>query len=138
MKLEFTANINLENINDSMELDSGQVVAQLKMKDEESGKDITVTLEVQGHVKVYYKDGMYKCASQMPEELIKLFHDGYESETEHDLSVIENNWFEIYIEEPDQCLHSDVAYPEGMNRFELLAMMIDVYKDYFNDYEQSK
>ena len=133
MKLEYESYIDLSGINDSMELDSGQIVAELKIKDDKPETDIKVTLEVQGHVKVYYNDGMYKCASQMPEELFKLFHDGYESEAEAGLSVIENNWFEIFIEEPGRCLHSDVACPEGMNRVEILSMMIDVYKDFCND-----
>ena len=140
MILEFNSKFDLTNINDSMELDSGQTVAQLRIKavsdsSNHDDTDILITLEVQGHVKVFYKDDMYKCASQMPDELIKIFHDGYEDPEAIGLNVCENNWFEIYIEEGGQCVLSDVACPEGMNDIEMLSMMLDVYKEYVKEFK---
>jgi len=117
-----------------MELDSGQQVAELaiiKQNKKDGKKEKTViTLEVQGSVKVYYKDSMYKCASQMPDELLKIFHDGYDNQDDIGLNIIENNWFEVYVEVDGQCVHSDVCNPEGENEMELLALLLDVYREY--------
>lgn len=140
MILEFNSKFDLTNINDSMELDSGQTVAQLRIKldadnPNHDDTDVLITLEVQGDVKVFYKNEMYKCASQMPDELIKIFHDGYEDPEAIGLNVCENNWFEIYIEEDGQCVLSDVACPEGMNNIEMLSMMLDVYKEYVKEFK---
>ena len=132
MKIEFNTNpsIDLTKINDSMELDSGQEIAELKIHRD---SDITITLVVHGNVTVIYKDKVYNHASEMPEELISLFHNEGYSPNHDDLSINENNWFEIYIEEDGQCIHSDVACPQGMNEMELLGMMIDVYTDFLNN-----
>lgn len=82
--------IDLSNINDSMELDSGQEIARL-----EKGEYV-VTLEVHGSVRVLYKDNIYKCASQMPEELIQMFHN-WKPEYEDIVDCGMNNWFEMFL-----------------------------------------
>ena len=139
MKLNFKVNprINLLAVNDSMELDSGQEIALLEIQQKGKYK-VTISIEVQGCVKVFYKDGMYKCASQMPEELLKLFHDGYESEAEHDLHVVENNWFEIYIEDGGLCVASDVVFVEGYSEIELLSLMVDTYLEYTKNLQENE
>lgn len=87
---EFKCYIDLSDINDSMELDSGLTIATLK------GDKYDFELMTQGYVRVYYKDGVYTCASNMPKELLKIFHDGKITE---DINVVENNWYELFIDE---------------------------------------
>lgn len=125
---KFKCNIELSDINDSMELESGQEIARL----EENG--YAVTLEVQGDVRVVYKDVAYRHAGAMPDELLKLFHDGkaYESE---DVYVDMNNWFEVFFWEKkgDKLVWtgwSDVVDCEGMNEKELEGFLIDCMNDF--------
>ena len=86
----FESHIDLSNINNSMELDSGQEIARL-----DKGNYV-VTLEVCGAVRVVYKDCTYKAASQMPEKLIQMFHN-WKPEYEEVVFVDDNNWFEMFI-----------------------------------------
>lgn len=134
MILEFNPNtaINLLLVNDSMELDSGQEVANLVIK-EKNGPKVTIAVEVQGSVKVYYKDGMYKCASQMPDELLKLFHEGGYSPDNEDLNVVENNWFEIYVTEENICMTTDVIDVANCSEAEILSIMLEFYLHYKNE-----
>lgn len=95
MKYNFTIADFLIGINDSMELDSGQVVATLKTS------DLLVEIRVEGYVRVVFNDVAYKASSQMPQELIDLFHNGgeeYEKALEDGrLYIDDNNWFESFI-----------------------------------------
>ena len=139
MKLNFKVNshINLLAINDSMELDSGQEVASLEIQQKGKTK-VTITIEVQGCVKVDYKDNRYKCASQMPQELLDIFHNGYEDPEAIGLNVIENNWFEIYIEDGGLCVDSDVVFVEGYSEIELLSLMVDTYLEYTKNLKENE
>ena len=87
--------IDLSNINDSMELDSGLEIARL-----DKGK-YAVTLEVCGSVRVLYKDNIYRNASNMPEELIQMFHN-WRPEYEEIVDCGMNNWFELFLWEKDK------------------------------------
>lgn len=110
-----------------MELDSGQEVARL-----EKGKYV-VTLEVRGTVRVCYKDNIYRCASNMPEELIQMFHD-WKPEYEEIVSCDMNNWFEVFLWEKDKDgkLHwlgiSDVCDVENEDE-EALRTSLEDYLD---------
>ena len=88
--ITFENYIDLSNVNNSMELDSGQEVARF-----EKG-NYAVTLEVRGDVKGQYKDWTYKHASSMPEELIRMFHN-WKPEYEEIVNCYMNNWFEIFL-----------------------------------------
>ena len=95
MKYNFTIADFLLGINDSMELDSGQIVATLETS------DLLVEIRVEGYVRVVFNDEVYKASSQMPQELIDLFHNGgeeYEKALEDGrLYIDDNNWFESFI-----------------------------------------
>ena len=91
----FHHHVDISNINNFMELDSAQEIARL-----EKCKYV-VTLEVRGDVRVCYKDSIYKCASNMPEELIQMFHD-WQPEYEEIVDVGMNNWFEVFLWEKDK------------------------------------
>lgn len=93
-------------LGDSMCYDSGICVltAQVHI----NGKNYEVTIETQGHVKVFWHGEMYKHASQMPEELIDAYYNGT-IDTDDDYEVCENNWWEIFVfDDKHELLHSDV------------------------------
>ena len=91
-KLE-TAN-GFYNMTDSMCYDSGFVGLIAEVVD---GNDTyNVVIEVQGDVRVFYKGECYRCASQMPDELIEKFANGtvdYNNECQCDM----NNWWEVMV-----------------------------------------
>lgn len=82
-----------QTMGDSMCYDSGTEVLNAKLQVKEYSIDVRIV--AQGHVRVYYKDNVYKCASQFPQELLELFKNG-SAATECDL--IENNWWEVLYE----------------------------------------
>ena len=131
--VEFKCYTDLSNINDSMELDSGSVIAELK-KD-----NYMLELRVCGEVKVYFDDDIFKCASQMPDELLQLFHEGKAYEDER-VSVIENNWFEVFLYEWEDGVwiwsgQSDVWDCEGMSADELKGEMESMLDEWVKDYK---
>ena len=134
MNLEFHLNphIDLRNINDSMELDSGQTIAELKID------NLDFTLEVRGHVNVTYNPDstktheggdVYRCASDFPDELKKMFHDGKTGDTPN-VYVDENNWFEIFSEENGKYINSQLVDAEGCNPAEIFSMLWESYIEY--------
>lgn len=97
MKCKFSVADFLLGIHDSMELDSGQCVAELEVND-----SILVTINVEGYVRVVYNDEVYKAPSQFPEELTELFRSGKAYE-DNGVFIDNNNWFEsfVYYRNPD-------------------------------------
>ena len=91
-KVKFTCVADINDINDSMEVESGTTFARL-----EKGKYV-VTLEVKGDVRVLYKDEIYKTPCRFPEELAKMFHDGT-AWGNPKIEIAYNNWGEIFISE---------------------------------------
>lgn len=79
-------------IKDSMQLDSGQEACSLTA--EYNGETINASVRVYGDVRVLYKDGIYKCASQFPEELLDFFA-GKRPDLAEEVDVVNNNWFEL-------------------------------------------
>lgn len=86
----FNPNIEASELKDSMQLDSGEVVAVL-LKD-----GLLAELRVEGDVKVDFAGERYYHASDMPEEMIKAFADP-ESDVASRMNVLNNNWFETYV-----------------------------------------
>ena len=137
MKLNFKSEIDLTSVNDSMELNSNTTCASLTgtLRD---GTKFGVHLEVQGYVSVIYKGQFYSCASDMPEELIKLFHEGGYSPEEEDLTVNENNWFELFIEEKGQMVRSDCVEAGGMDEVEVLDLLVSSYREWRDEIKQEE
>ena len=129
----FSYTIDLTNINDSMELDSEQEVARYD-KDH-----FCVTLEVRGSVRVIYKNEVYKSASQMPDELLQLFHDG-KADEEHEVYMDMNNWFESFFWEWDEKKKlvwtgfCDVEDCGGLNPEKLEKYLKDCYDSYYDEW----
>ena len=117
----------MTKINNSMEMDSGIEIARLTLETPKG--TLVATLEIRGDVRVYYKDETYKCASQMPDELIKMFHDGTTDENK-DVSIVDNNWPEVFLwtKEGNELIwtgYSDVADAEGMTEVEIESLLTD-------------
>ena len=126
--------VDLTDINDSMELNSNQEIASY----EKDG--FVVTLEVRGAVRVVYKNNVYKDASQMPEELIRIFHDGKVLDNE-DLYVDDNNWFETFFwERNGNSLEwtrlSDVVDAENSSPEDIREFLKDCFNEYRINYER--
>ena len=120
MECKFSYVDSLFNINDSMELDSGQSLAELTMG------DITVEIRVEGYVRVVYEGQTYKCASQFPDELREMFHDGTWKDLDEEVLFIDNNnWFEIFLYERGEYRYSDVVDGGWKNPVELFKEMYD-------------
>lgn len=123
----FESYVDMTGINNSMELDSGIEVARHTRT---TPKGILVaTLEIRGDVRVYYKDGTYRCASQMPEELLAMFHD-WKPEYSESVNVVNNNWPEVFLwtKEDDKLVwtgESEVADAEGMTAAEIERLLSD-------------
>ena len=99
-KFWFNKHINLAALRDSMQLDSGQTIASMETE------NYLVTLEVRGDVRVLYNpdpdgdaaDGqIYKHASAFPDELLDIFASGKDYSEMKNVSVVYNNWFELFI-----------------------------------------
>lgn len=86
----------LPTIYDSMCFDSGFTAIYAKVLD--GTDEYELELRATGHVKVFWEDNMYKCASQMPEELLRLFRDeGINAALGNEVDIVENNWWETFI-----------------------------------------
>ncbi len=92
--VELNTRQDWNKMGDSMCYDSGTYVfdALVLYKD----KLFYIEEIANGHVKVYYNDIAYKCASAMPEELLEKFKDGTAYTSEEIDEIVENNWWEIF------------------------------------------
>ncbi len=85
-------------IKDSMQLDSGQEVCSITVEHE--GKTTEAYVVVHGKVRVYYKGDVYKAACQFPQELLDFFA-GKRPDLKEDVEVVDSNWFEVFLDDPD-------------------------------------
>lgn len=96
MKIKnFWCDDNLSQYVDSMLFDSGEQIAEMIFED--NGKEVYLSLEVRGEVKVYFGDDgpAYRYPSEFPaflKELIKANPGRWD--TEDGVYVDMNNWFE--------------------------------------------
>ena len=86
-------NPDWKTMGDSMCFDSGTNFLSATVSSE-SG-DVDILIQARGSVKVYYKDEMFKCASQMPQELIDKFKDD-SAWDDDDCDIIDSNWWELF------------------------------------------
>ena len=150
MKYNFNVCDYLLGVNDSMELESGQSVAELNVKDE-----VLIDLRVEGDVRVVFEDQVYKCSSQMPDELIDLFHKGgdeYQNALESGrLYIDDNNWFEVFVYTKNPNYKGNESEPKWIwtgisdvvdggwdNPAEVFSFLLDCYDEYIKDNEEQK
>lgn len=126
--------IDLDEIHDSMQLDSGQIIAELE------NDLLSITLEVRGQVRVLWNpdpDGephhgsVYKCASQFPEELMKVFAEGRAGDMKN-IFVDDNNWFEVFVEDKqeNQVIHCETVDAEEMDRQQVFDLLMGFYNEF--------
>ena len=154
MEFYFNEDIDLPNIKDSMQLDSGTTIATLKYKNN------WASLEVRGEVKVFFnpkvKEGeaptdgdYYVYPSEFPQELKDLIAgeteiyraDGDIKGIEHNwafddrIYISENNWFELFVadDEDDPIPDAVVVDVEGECATEILNMLMGAINDRLND-----
>ena len=140
---------DLRGVTDSMLLPSELVIARYKDPEE----DIYLSLEVRGDVKIEYKGSCYIDVSQFPKELKEIIKNGYiQTDTqgrEHkepyyhhpDISVYENNWFEVFVEDRNGNYLGDSVVVDAEDSthkdIEILLGNIadEIIKDRDNEYE---
>lgn len=134
MKLKFTINpsIPIDKIINSMQLDSGQTIAELHVD------NYSVTLEVHGEVRVLFNpdphgnasDGdVYTCASQFPDELMKIFAEGIDYAEMKNIFVDDNNWLEVFLEKDGSFVNSYVRdTPDTLDPEEIFSELWNCYK----------
>ena len=122
MKIEFYVNdaLPLGAIVDSMQLDSGQEIASMKVN------EYKIFIKTEGFVKVFYRGDCYKTPSKFPDELAKKFAEGYSCE-DPDIDVVENNWFELFVYKNDKFLHSDVIELQNETPNTLFELLLETY-----------
>lgn len=90
--MKFTVFQPMEEITDSMMLDSDTTICRL----EKDG--YLVEIETRGAVRVEFKGSIYTRPSEFPEELKELIKRNPNIwETEENVSMHDNNWFELFI-----------------------------------------
>ena len=135
MKLEFNLNpaIPVMEIMDSMQLDSNQTIAHMKVD------DVDLTLEIRGDVRVqwnpepngpYEKGQVYKNASDFPEELLKVFAEHKDVSIMRNINVVDNNWFEIFVEKHGETIDSIVADIPSLRPVVVFRSLWQTYLDY--------
>ena len=112
MKHEFTAfwlkpEAERQGISDSLLLSSGTEIFSAILDEKWH-----VFLRVCGDVRILWKDQIYKDVSQFPDELKEFIRTKniFVDSLPEDSSVINNNWYELFIYDNDcNCLKSDVC-----------------------------
>ena len=88
--------VELANI-DSLLVDSGTTLATLDYKLPNSDFVETISLEVRGEVKIFYKGDYFFRASEYPKEVKDILRLPYMDRLEvEDFEIIDNNWCELF------------------------------------------
>ena len=143
MNLNFHINpsIPLKKIHDSMQLDSGTVIAHLEVN------KFDITLEVQGDVRViwnpnpdesYEKGEVYRTPSSFPDELMRLFESGKYPVDMKNLYICDNNWFNLVVKKGDSIFTDELAECDALVPNEIFNLMWDAYIEARNKEESER
>ena len=99
---EFEWYLDENEAQDSMCYDSGTQICSYGTEDN------YVQVIIRGYVTVYYKDERYSHASEMPDELVRMFRTGKAYKHPYEVTINENNWYEIEWIKDGECVHGDV------------------------------
>lgn len=118
-----------ENLNECVDslLFDDETIAELETK------QYTVTVEVIGDIRLFYKGQLYKCAANYPDELVKLLKSGKAYENK-DLEIWDNNWFEIDIYELTKNNKRELINDEVLDSIDISTITKDDLKDYMSKY----
>ena len=143
MKVNFKTNpdIPFGDIHDSMQLDSGTVIATLEVG------DYRLKEHVVGDVRVFWNadparswedEGTetYRHASQMPEELLQILGGDKHWSDYTNLHVVNNNWFEVTVRYKGIVIHSDLDDIDTPDPRDLFTSLWDMYLEFKKDEQQ--
>lgn len=131
MMFSIPKGLDLPNLHDSMQLDSGITVASLSVG------NVEIDIRVCGDVRVYYKGERYAHAHAMPSELLEKFKNGT-ADNDPDISIEMNNWFESFIYIDGQHAGGDVVDVDGETPVSLFSSMYDMYLEITESDEPSE
>ena len=86
---------DMSAIKDSMQIDSGEIIATL------TKGDLKVTFEVVGDVKVEFRGDIFRTPSDFPTELKDLILTDELYFINNAVQIHNNNWFEAFMEGPN-------------------------------------
>lgn len=131
-KQEYTLDIYVgkEEFRDSMLLESGTIVAELKTP------DYNCIIKVAGEVRVVYKNTAYRSFESFPEELKELFRKG-KAYNNKDVFIDDNNWFELFIDNNDDTWTGWSEVVDGLDDFGALEFF-SLFDENIKAYESSK
>lgn len=115
--------IDLSEVNDSMELDSETIIAELREG------DVTVSLEVHGDIRVIFDGQVYRYPSEFPDELMEMIHNG-SYDTNDRVEVGANNWFELFVDNGNCNEEAELVDCEGYTPDQVAELLIDTYIEY--------
>ena len=118
--------LDLSDVNDSMELDSEQVIAELVEG------DVKITLEVRGDVRVIFDGLLYRYPSEFPDELAEMVHNDPDWYNNSRVDVGNNNWFELFIQNKDTQEEAVLVDAENNTGEQIATLLFDTYLDYVN------
>ncbi len=145
--------INMQEINDSMQIDSGEIIATLKVG------TVKASLEVRGEVKVWWNEhgepsngDWFIYPTEFPPKLKDIISgkaeiyrkDGDTEGIEHmwtlddRLYISENNWFEVFVwdeNENPSAPYFDVEDAEHHSANQLFDMLSEAISHYYPDAE---
>lgn len=136
MKYKFWINpdINLEEIKDSMQLDSRQTICTVT-----DNLNNQVSLECLGNVKILWNGEAFHSPSSFPSELKKLIAKKATWYTDKRLEIIESNYFDVVVSAPSinkvysQGPECSCVHPEGMSNEKLRNILISYIKDIYSE-----
>lgn len=127
--VEFSCPSDIGQINDSMQLDSGQEL--ITLAGYVDGKTVTVSVKVHGEVRVIFRDQVYKAASQMPKELLDCYAKGKNPEQ---VALSDGKQYETpYYCDNNNWLEEDITIFGPVSIIKETSDVVDVPED--NSYE---
>ena len=143
MKVNFKTNpgIPFRDIHDSMQLDSGTDIATLEIG------HYRLKEHVVGDVRVFWNPDparswedegteTYRHASQMPEELLRIFGGDKPWSDYSNLHVVNNNWFEVTVRYKGVVVYSDLDDMDTLDPHDLFTSLWDMYLEFKKDEEE--
>lgn len=125
--LNFKCEDDLSKYTDSMLFDSGEVIASGSFAF--MGNRLDIDLVIAGDVAVTYKEDVYHSPSEFPDELKELIRSDRWWDTNDNVYVGLNNWFEYVYEGDGDVLEDDLS---KMTKEDVKSDMLEIASMYFD------
>ena len=115
---------NMKNIKDSLQFDSGTLIAEY------IDNDLSARIEVVGDVRIIFDNEVFKYPSRFSDELKQIVAEGNVYDDER-IEVCENNWFELIVIDNTNNTEIDIGDDpiiavEGLTAYELKDLLISI------------